>query len=411
MAVPLKTALSSTATATAAVASGSGAASFVPRAVFEVSPSITRSYFLGHHAGALSSMRRILSNIGLVLECRDSRVPLTSANPLLESALAGRDRIVVYTKSELCAPPAAHRQLDRQQRLLSKWHAARRGGGLAAAAAEMERGSAGAGAAATDADDAVGQTHVLFTDELKPRSVQKLLAAIKDRAAASESLTGLRALVVGMPNAGKSTLLNALRREGMRLPKAARTGAQPGVTRKLGTPVRVAPEDVDEGIDEGVFVLDTPGVFVPHVSDVESMLKLSLVGCVKDGLVHAETLADYLLFQMNLRDPAAYADFCAPTNDARAFLDAVATRTGKLGRGGVPSRERAADWVVQQWRKGHLGRFGLDDVTEESLAAWARRLDGAGGRESLSMNQARKREKEARKAKNAAKRAAAADGA
>ena len=143
------------------------------------------------------------------------------------------------------------------------------------------------------------------------------------------------------------------------------------------------------------------------------MLKLSLVGCVKDGLVPAETVADYMLFLLNQRDPTLYADLCAtPTNDIQVFLDAVAVRTGKLLKGGIPSREQAADWVVQQWRGGRLGRFGLDGISEEALAARKKRLvleqtEGVGAR--LSLNQARKREKEARKARAAAKRAAALD--
>ncbi|KAI3320891.1 P-loop containing nucleoside triphosphate hydrolase protein [Xylariaceae sp. AK1471] len=389
-----------------AAASTSGA--FVPRAVFEVSNSITRSYFLGHHTAALTSMRKVLSNIGLILECRDSRVPLTSANPLLESSLAGRDRIIVYTKADLCAPATSTRWLEKQQSLLEQWHTPQ----VFAAGESMGEGVGG------------GKTQVVFTDERNPRTIGRLLEAVKERAAAQDSLLGLSTLVVGMPNAGKSTLLNALRRVGMRLPKAARTGAQPGITRKLSTPVRIVaatPSDTssdtsnsssayEHDVGEGVFVVDTPGVFVPYVSDVESMLKLSLVGCVKDGLVPAETVADYMLFLLNLRDPSLYAHICAtPTNDVSEFLDAVALRTGKLLKGGVPSRELAADWVVQQWRKGHLGRFGLDDVSEEALKERARKRLEGGDKETLSMNQARKREKVARKARNLAKRAAALD--
>ncbi|KAK7985206.1 Mitochondrial GTPase 1 [Apiospora saccharicola] len=367
---------------------------FVPRATFDVSSSIVRSYFLGHHQGALNSMRKILSNIGLVVECRDSRVPLTSTNPLLEQSLAGRDRIIVYTKSSLTFFSNKSRLKQKQEHLLQKWHAERSGRTF-------------------DADDVTpSNTHVVFTDESRPKSIQELLDAMKDRARSADTLTGLRALVVGMPNAGKSSLLNSMRQVGMNKAKAAKTGAQPGVTRKLSTPVRVIPEDMEGGIDQGVFVVDTPGVFVPYVGEVDAMLKLSLVGCVKDSIVPWEILADYLLFHMNLRDPDLYGEFCPPTNDAADFLDAVARRTGKLEKGGAPSREFAAPWIVQQFRKGNLGKFCLDEIDDESLQGWSRKGQAGGDpNEKISMNQARKREKEARKVRGLAKKAARDGGA
>ncbi|RYP45948.1 hypothetical protein DL768_007767 [Monosporascus sp. mg162] len=417
MAAPLKSAIA-----------GSASAGFVPRKVFEVSPSIVRSYFLGHHAGALTSMRKILSNIGLILECRDSRVPLTSSNPLLESSLAGRDRIIVYTKEDLCAPAGganrrsqknhANRWPENQKRLLREWHSSRHHGGgtssnTGAIGTAGEAGSSPRGAVEGTGPDpgSGGRTEVVFTNKWDPRTIARLLDTIKGRARASDSLLGLRALIVGMPNSGKSTLLNSLRHVGVRLPSAASTGAQPGVTRKLSTPVRVAEPDSAAGIEGGVYVVDAPGVFVPYVGDVEAMLKLALVGCVKDGVVPAETLADYLLFRLNLVSPELYADLspAGPTNDAREFLEAVARRTGKLLRGGEPALEQAADWVVQQWRKGALGRFCLDDLTEEGMRDWEARA--AAAEEKISMSQARKREKEARRAKGAAKRQAAAKGA
>ena len=74
---------------------------FVPRSVFPFLDSIPRSYFLGHHRAGLNKMKTMLNYIDLVIECRDYRVPLTSRNPLFEEDLAGRERLIVYTKRDL----------------------------------------------------------------------------------------------------------------------------------------------------------------------------------------------------------------------------------------------------------------------------------------------------------------------
>lgn len=373
------------------------ASPFTPRRTFEVSSSIVRSYFLGHHHAALSRMRRTLSNVGLVIECRDMRVPLTSWNPLLESSLmygnstnfgrggdkgfvAGgsgrpcRPRIIVYTHKDLVPQAEGHRIAQ----VLTSFH--------------EQHGA--------------GNTSVLFHGAgNENRSTKELLKEIRRVAQDDDSITGMRALVVGMPNAGKSSLLNRLRSQGKptrgRASKVAKTGSEPGVTRKLGTPVRIIAGDDNS---EGVFVLDTPGVFIPYVPDAEAMLKLTLAGCVKDGLISWVTVADYLLFHLNRFDPTGkvYAEFCEePTNDVHEFLRGVARRTGKLMKGDEEFLEGAADWAVRRWRNGLLGQFVLDEVTWSSLEA-AKTLSLE---PPLSMNQARKREKEARRDRAMAKHA------
>lgn len=76
-------------------------ATFVPRQVFPSLNSLPRSYFLGHHKAGLDKMTTMLSQIDLVIECRDYRIPLSSRNPLFEENLAGRERLIVYTKQDL----------------------------------------------------------------------------------------------------------------------------------------------------------------------------------------------------------------------------------------------------------------------------------------------------------------------
>ena len=76
-------------------------ASFAPRILFPNLDSLPRSWFLGHHRAGLNKMKTMLSSIDLIIECRDCRVPITSRNPLFEEHLAGRRRLIVYTKQDL----------------------------------------------------------------------------------------------------------------------------------------------------------------------------------------------------------------------------------------------------------------------------------------------------------------------
>ena len=75
--------------------------SFIPRTKFPKLESVPQTYFLGHHRSGLSKMRSTLNTIDLVVECHDYRIPVTSWNPLLEDALPGKERVIVYTKQNL----------------------------------------------------------------------------------------------------------------------------------------------------------------------------------------------------------------------------------------------------------------------------------------------------------------------
>ena len=198
-------------------------------------------------------------------------------------------------------------------------------------------------------------------------------------------------MVAGMPNIGKSSLINALRNVSLGKKKSLKIGDQPGITRKIATSIKIA--EGEEG-RQGIYLIDTPGVFVPYVPDAERMLKLALCGNVKDTIIPPTTIADYLLFHLNLQNPKLYEQYCAePTNDIFVLLEAVATKTGRLKKGGKADYESTALWLIHRWRHGYVGKFVLDQVTEDGLNQAEERVEAMGG----SMNQARKAAKQAKK--------------
>lgn len=143
---------------------------------------------------------------------------------------------------------------------------------------------------------------------------------------------------------------------------------------------------------------------MPYIPNPETMLKLALVGCVKDTIIQPVTIADYLLYRMNLHDPAVYSAYHGPTNNIIDFLTAVARKTGRLVKGGELDLEASALWIVGRWRNGLLGRFMLDPVDEGAYQRWLEEEKAAG----KSATQVKKEAKVERLAAKKARQAAAA---
>ena len=299
--------------------------------------SIAVSFYPGHMAKSVNSIAELVRRSDVVIEVRDARLPVTTASGLLDGVAGlGRGRmpprLIVFNKADL-----ADAQL--QGRVL-RWAESR-----------------GHAAIFTSSADAA-------------RRHDRVLAAVDALGASSRAATfraaGVTMLVVGVPNVGKSSLINALRgraalsRGGM-LPtsRGAKTGAAPGVTRIISPLlVRATPP---------LYLFDSPGVLPPRISSAEAGVKLALAGAVPDAAVPWLLQAEYLLWHWAGLGSTAVSRYGPPLGLTRAYgegeLDAMlaAVSTRALPRG-APDLEVAARHVVALFRAGALGRYTLDAV-------------------------------------------------
>lgn len=285
--------------------------------------SMNIQWYPGHMTKTRRQMEQDLKLVDAVCELLDARIPISSRNPDIAALCGPKPRLVILNRMDM-ADPAATRA----------WCEAFRRESLAAVA--------------TDCKSRRGLTAFV-------PAVRNLLQEKIARNAAKGQNRPLKIMVVGIPNVGKSSLINKLCRGG----KAA-VADRPGVTR----------ENRWFTIGKGFELLDTPGVLWPKFEDPVVGEHLAFTGAVKDEVVDTERLASRLLEALVPTYPKAVCEryrleeSFLPGRRGDEILEAIGKNRGMLMAGGVINTERAAAAVLDEFRSARLGRITLERVEE-----------------------------------------------
>ena len=273
------------------------------------------NWYPGHMHKANKDMKEMLPHVDLVIELLDCRLPFSSQNPLIASLARDKPCIKILSKSDLADPDVTQ-----------QWQS------------YFER---------------TANVKTLLTTLEQTDKAQKLLQLChKLVPVTSKSKFHLLAMISGIPNVGKSTLINAVAGR-----KVAKTGDEPAITKGLQK-IKVR---------EGVVFLDTPGILWPKIHNENSGYRLAAAGSIKDTATDiadiAFYLADYLISHYPHNLASRYDLETIPPTEIE-FLELMGAARGCLGAGGRVNLEKASTLLVNEFRAGQLGRITLETPEE-----------------------------------------------
>lgn len=269
---------------------------------------MTINWFPGHMATARKDIRAAMSDMDIVLEVLDARIPASSENPLVVELRGEKPVIQILNKADLADPAITAAWLEKIAETPN----------VRAVAHEQHQ-------------PGLARSLVALGRTMVPR---------KDRA--------MIAMILGIPNVGKSTLINAM--AGRTIAKAEN---RPGVT--------TTQQRIRVGMD--LVLLDTPGFLWPKLTPPARGYRLAITGAITDRVTDFQDLALFAARFMAERYPQHLVDHYgipAVPEGEEPLLEAIAKRRGYLFKGGVPDMQRASERLVLDLRSGALGRISLE---------------------------------------------------
>ncbi|MFT4765220.1 MAG: ribosome biogenesis GTPase A [Oleispira sp.] len=281
------------------------------------------NWFPGHMNRARNQIEEAMPDIDLVVEVLDSRLPYSSTNPLVDELRVGKPCIKVLNKADLSDPKITKLWIEHFEKQAN--------------------------------------THALSLVAEDHKQSQKLVQMIKNIVDQSEDKkTNIRVMIMGIPNVGKSTLINSLAGRYI-----ANTGDEPAVTKRQ--------QMID--LKNGVVLSDTPGILWPKFENFHSGYRLATSGAIKNTAMEYEDVAMYALEYLAKAYPAALIaryklDVLPESGDS--LLEMVARKRGCIRSGGKVDLHKAGEIVLHDFRSGKIGLLSLETpemmVAEEIVA-------------------------------------------
>ena len=277
-------------------------------------------WYPGHMTKAKRTMQEDCRLVDLIIELVDARVPLSSRNPDIDKLGQGKARLILMNKSDLADAARS-----------TAWKAWFEARGCYVVLLDAR------------ASSQMKSVHAVIEEACREKRERDRRRGILNRP--------VRAMVVGIPNVGKSTFINTFAGRA-----AAKTGNKPGVT-KGNQWIR---------LNKNVELLDTPGILWPKFEDPQVGLRLAAIGSINDNILNLTELCGYVIRFLQKQYPQALAERYRWTGDCQAETDVyevlaqAARLRGCIGKGGEPDLDKAAQLVLDDFRSGRLGRVTLE---------------------------------------------------
>jgi ribosome biogenesis GTPase A len=277
---------------------------------------MTIQWFPGHMAKARREVTEKLKLIDIVFELVDARLPLSSRNPMIDEIIQQKPRLILLNKADLADPE-----------LTEKWISFFISRHLPAIAINSQGGQG------------LSFIKKKAKELLKEKFDRMRARGIKPRA--------VRAMILGIPNVGKSTLINRLAKRNI-----AKTGNTPGVT-KAQQWIKVGKE---------LELLDTPGILWPKFEDEEVGYKLALTGAIKDTIVNLQDVAAFGLRFLKKHYPERLTERynLDPSLEISEMFDEIGKLRGCLLKGGEIDYDKTTDIIIRDIRSEKLGKLTFD---------------------------------------------------